>query len=138
MSTAWPLPHLLSAASLTVAQRRTVVVGVALAVAAAHRVGRVVGPLHLTHVEVDETGRPRIRAVVAPPGWRIDDDLTALHRLARGVGCAVSRASDVTTMVTEAIGQGVEPLPPNRPDIRPFSQSRGRWPVRRRSWGPRS
>jgi hypothetical protein len=79
------LVNLLRTRALTLAQRRTVVIGVALQVAASHACREVVGPLHPGLVLVPPSGQPRLRTVEAPGGWSTQDDLVSIRRLARAL-----------------------------------------------------
>ncbi|MFZ0324837.1 MAG: hypothetical protein WAN48_12005 [Actinomycetes bacterium] len=124
-----PLPHLMSTEALTRGQRRTVLVGVALAVAALHRRGELAGPVHLTHVQVDAFGRPRLRAAPPPSGWSAADDVTAVRRLARSLGCPAEVSQDLSELVDRLIDGGVEALP-----VRPVRPTKEPTPALRRSW----
>ncbi len=66
----------------------TLLVGLGLDLASLHTEGRPFGPIHPAHVQVDESGRPHLRLVVAPDGWTPHDDWVALLRLGRVMGCS--------------------------------------------------
>ena len=125
----WPLPHLLSVTGLSSDQRRALLVGVALEVAAAHRQRRLVGPVHLTHVEIEASGRPCLRPAVVPATWTVDDDLRAVLRLARALRCDVGGVDDLDSFAHRLVAVGVEELP-----VRPRT---ARWRAHPRWWGRR-
>jgi len=64
----------------------TVLVGIALELAALHAAGKTYGSLHPVHVSVDGSGRPHLERVESTTAWSEGDDVTAVLRL----GCSLS------------------------------------------------
>ena len=86
----------------------TLLVGLGLDLAVLHTEGRPFGPIHPAHVQVDESGRPHLRLVVAPGEWTPHDDWVALLRLGRVMGC--SERSSALSIHTAGRRGGVELL----------------------------
>ena len=59
----------------------TTLVGLGLCLGELHTNRRFGGPVHPRHVEIDEDGRPRLRAAEVPENWCTRDDVLALLRL---------------------------------------------------------
>jgi hypothetical protein len=89
-----PLTAIQRAGGLSTGQVVTLLVGLTLSLAELHACGTLSGPLHPRDVEVDESGRPALRASTAPEHWTERDDLTALLRL----GTALAAGDDALAL----------------------------------------
>jgi hypothetical protein len=64
----------------------TLLIGLALELAALHAAGKTYGSLHPVHVSVDARGRPHVERVESTNAWSEADDVMAVLRL----GCSLS------------------------------------------------
>ncbi|MFL6179677.1 MAG: hypothetical protein ACJ74E_07495 [Actinomycetes bacterium] len=71
---------------LTRGQVVTLLVGIGVDLRRRHAAGTAFGPVHPSHVTVDDAGRPSLRDAVAPPGWTPHDDWVGLLRFGRFMG----------------------------------------------------
>ncbi|MFL6287193.1 MAG: hypothetical protein ACJ73L_02250 [Actinomycetes bacterium] len=71
---------------LTRGQVVTLLVGIGVDLRRRHAAGIAFGPVHPSHVTVDDAGRPSLRDAVAPPGWTPHDDWVGLLRFGRFMG----------------------------------------------------
>lgn len=84
----------------------TVLIGVALELAALHAVGQTYGSLHPVHVGVDSRGRPHLRRVEATCEWSEADDVRAVVRL----GWSLSSPGRLQGMLTSCARSDVQTI----------------------------
>jgi hypothetical protein len=107
---------------LTDGQVVTLIGGLGLDLLRRHAGGTAYGPIHPTHIRLDEARRPWLVPVPPPAAWTPHDDWVSLLRLGRLMGRgtwastltwqSVGRRSGRELLVWLLMQRDVEPLPP--------------------------